>query len=178
MHSSIWAPYPPISTIDIQDSAWYVKYLKNGLGKNHHGSEGSEEVRRIFAEEVRWYDWETFNWRFDFSKVRVMWETNSELTSVLPLLCPYNCERSFSYTLSNIHLLFHLFTVCEPLVVPRPSSIAHGIGSAWRFLQRLWFCLVLSYVPIFVQEKDGTLLHCVTSVLITELQGLGGRLMK
>lgn len=35
----------PISTVDTQDSASYVKYLKNGLGKNHHGLEGSEEVR-------------------------------------------------------------------------------------------------------------------------------------
>lgn len=47
-----------------------------------------------------------------------------------------------------------------------PDPFCRGSDFAW------------SYVPIFVQEKDGTLLHCVTSVLITELQGLGGRLMK
>jgi len=41
---------------DTQDNASYVKYLKHGLDKNHHGSKGSEEVRRIFPEEVRWYD--------------------------------------------------------------------------------------------------------------------------
>lgn len=109
----------------------YVNFLKNGLDESHHGSEGSEEVRRIFPEEVSWYDWETFNWRFDFSKGRVKWETYSKLTSVLPPLCPYNCENSFSHTLNNIHLLF---TMCKPLAVPRSCSIAHDTGGAWPFL--------------------------------------------
>lgn len=53
-----------------------------------------------------------------------------------------------------------------------PSGAQTLLHSTWYrkclpFQQRLWFCLVLSYAAIFVQEKDGTLLHHVTSVLIT-----------
>ena len=52
---------------------------------------------------------ETSHWRFSFSKVRVKWAKYFELTNVLLLLCPYNCENSFIRTLNNVYLLF---TMC------------------------------------------------------------------